>query len=191
LFKLTQGFSGTTSTRLAIREALTTGRASEYGTRTAAVHGTLDRSAIELYTEVPQPYIDAGLVARTLEPALDFRGLVYLDWNHDTGFSTWTGHLREDIRTDWAYPDAVYFANWELDHVVARSRVHEPFSFCPLEDQLYATPLVLEFSGAGLNMPKLVRARDIFTDGVRDSTGEFRVSGQHPARGDFHRVLQP
>lgn len=195
-FSLDEGFSGTTAQRLPVRTAVSTGNTGLYGARVGAVQGILDRSAIETYTKVPQPYVDVGLVpmvATSTGPThpLDCRGLVYLDWAHGSSFGApnGAGHLQTYWRSDWRFPtDTEYWANWKKDVVVLKSRIATPFSFCPLPTEVFATPLEFSFFGAGLRGPVALPAGQILTGGAVDPSGNFRVSSDRPASGNFGAV---
>lgn len=194
LFRVTDGVSGTTASRMPIRTTIATANMGLFGARVAAVQGITDRGAIEAYTAVPVPYVQAGLASVSAGAwPLDFRGLVYADWEHDQNLFTAPGrldHVRSALRSDWAFPtNTEYFADWPTDQLVLKSRLSDSFSYCPRPEEVFTTPLTVRVAGARAVGSQDFSAGRLLNTGVVDQSGRYQLSVGRPASGDFHNVI--
>jgi hypothetical protein len=168
--------SNTNIPRAALTTAMSGGTVPAYGSRNRAVQGYFDRSRVELYTAIPQIYVDSGVSAA----GFDYRGGSMLDWRHDSAFPE-----PDEVRGDWVFrhtdgafdgwldphgpgnrrPSAytAYRADWETDAVrVSRGANPEGLSYCALPENLSIDLDTIGFTGAGLAIEKLVPANAIF-----------------------------
>ena len=169
--------SSTVTPRIPLATAMTTGQAgpiASYGARTSAVHGYFDRSRVELYSAVPQAYVDASISAA----GFDYRGGAVLDWRHGPAFVE-PDVNRNDTQfphsgfEDWLNPRASssdarkvpfvrYRADWATDTLRLRRRPGTELTYCALPEQLSVEADTIGFVGAGLEEEKLVPANLVF-----------------------------
>lgn len=170
--------SNTTIPRAALAAAMSGGTVPAYGSRNTAVHGYFDRSKTELFTAVPQIYVDSGV-----SPAgYDYRGGSTLDWRHDSAF------LEPDpFRNDSLFPHVdsafagwltphdsggrrsgyfEYRADWKTDALLVRRRPGTELSYCALPEQLSVDLDAVGFWGGSLAQEKVVPANLVFPSAV-------------------------
>jgi hypothetical protein len=155
------------------------GTVTDWGNQVHAVHGTLDRSAIQWFTETPAIYRQLGvtsnywdyrpiLVGDSTVSADGSGGDSLLDWEHTLGAPgavpspDQLGHpLPSYAKWDTHNQGVTYFADWKSDRV--RSVwAPGPLSHCFSREMLYANPRELGFVGAGLSIEKAVQATAIY-----------------------------
>jgi len=171
--------SGTTMPRMSLSTSIGTGAVAAYGARSRAVQGYFDRSWVELYTAIPQIYVDTGVSA----PGFDYRGGSELDWRHDSDFPEPDGVRIDSVFrhtdspfSDWLNPHApssrrpasytAYRADWTTDTLRLARRSHAEQSYCALPEQLSAVVDTIGFSGAcaGVAGDRSVQANVVFPD---------------------------
>lgn len=162
--------------------AFTSTTVADYGARRAAVQGTLDRSALRVFTEVPAVYRSIGLTTALL----DYRGRVFLDWQHDSTFPAPGGsqfrHLKAGTesapgpRPRWGgLRTREYFANWRTDRFFFIHVPDAPASFCVWDEDKFALPGDIEFRGARLPREVTVPASQYLLNlpGIDTPVGAF------------------
>lgn len=153
VFVSNNGHSDTRVPRVPLSTALTPlfakASAADYGSRRTAVQGVFDRSALRVFTAVPKIYNTIGLT----QSLTDYRGQVFLDWEHGSAFPAPGGslaHAPKANRPRWRGFNFSYFADWRADRFSFLSASDTPKSFCLRDDQKFAVPGDLIFSGARL-----------------------------------------
>lgn len=187
VFVANGGHSGTRVPRVALSTVFdptfTTAAVADLGARRTAVHGTLDRSGLRVFTRVPPIYNSIGLTT-TLS---DYRGRLFLDWEHNAAFPKPGGiqgdHLqagideqRPGLRTRWGgFRSPKYFANWRTDQFRFLKIEDVPASFCVRPEDKFAVPGALTFTGARLpNQITVPPSQYLVTiPGVEMPTGAF------------------